>query len=207
MTQAEYIALVRSLAVDVDGLNPEATAAHSAVESNYGRSLLATEHKALFGIKATGWTGRIARLPTWEVVNGQRVEVMAEFRAYDSWAESVADYGALIRRVYPWAAQHSSDPVRFLVGLFQLTPRYATDPDALAKSVSVLEKHGLLAPPQGRVQPLGRHSVLVDNSPTVAKAMRILSAALSRQPAVLGPHYATRTLRQDHTYKLDVRAA
>lgn len=207
MTQAEYIALVRSLAADVDGLNPEATAAHSAVESNYGRSLLAVEHKALFGIKATGWKGKIARLPTWEVVNGQRVEVVAEFRAYDSWAESVADYGSLVRRVYPWAAQHSSDPVRFLVGLFNLTPRYATDPDALAKSVSVLERHGLLTPPQGRVQVLGRHEVLVDNSPSLAKAVAQAVGAVTRQPAVLGPHFATRTLRMDDSYKLDVRAA
>lgn len=201
MTQQDFILTVLDMARIVPGLNPEATAAHAAVESGYGQSLLATEHKALFGIKVTGWKGKVARLPTWEVVNGQRVEVVAEFRAYETWAESVADYGDLVRRVYPWAAQHSHDPVRFLVGLFALTPKYATDPDALAKSVAILEKHGLLLRER-----LGVHEVLADNSPSLGKAVAQAVSALQGRPAVFGPHLATRTRREDGSWKLDVRA-
>ena len=53
---------------------------------------------------------------------------------------------------------------------------------------------------------LGRHEVVVDNSPSIAKAMSQFGAALSGHPVVLGPHLVTRTPRPDGSWKLDLRA-
>lgn len=53
---------------------------------------------------------------------------------------------------------------------------------------------------------LGRHEVVVDNSPSVGKAVQQFSAALAGRPVVLGPHVVTRTPRPDGSHKLDLRA-
>lgn len=204
MTQADFIATAHEIATHVPGINPEAAAAHAANESRYGDSRLAREGNNLFGVKAgASWSGACVEMPTWEVVNGQRVDIVAKFRAYDSWLASMEDYAAIIGRVYPWAARHSHDPVRFLVGIFSLTPKWATDPDALSKCVAILDKHGLLKTDQLR---LGEHSEFVENSPTLASAWELLRAYLARRPALLGPRLVTRTQREDGSWKLDVRA-
>src|SRR5690606_34764895 len=198
VTQTQFIAQVRALAAEVPGVNAEAAAAHAANESRFGQSELAAEHGNLFGVKAgTGWTGKTVDFNTWEVVNGENVMVKATFRAYESWRSSLEDYAALVARLYPWAAQHRDNPLAWLTGIFLLGPRkWATDPAAYNKAVAILDKFDLLRQPLERER-LGEHAVLVDNSPTVAKGVATIAAALSRQPAVHGPHYATRTRRPD----------
>jgi hypothetical protein len=167
---------------------------------------LAAEFHNLFGLKrGSNWTGETVELPTWEVVDGKTVQTSAAFRVYPSWRESVEDYAAVIARVYPWAAQHAHEPLIFLYGIFLKGPaKWATDPAAFTKAVAILDAHDLL-----RASPLalGRHEVLVDNSPTLGKAIALASAALGGRPAVLGPHVVTRTPRPDGSWKLDLRAA
>jgi peptidoglycan hydrolase FlgJ len=52
----------------------------------------------LFGIKAgANWKGKVAEVTTTEYVNGQPRKVTAKFRAYDSYAESFADYAKLMK--------------------------------------------------------------------------------------------------------------
>lgn len=211
LSQREFILAILDLAGTVPGLNPAAAAAHAANESAYGGSQLAAKHHNLFGTKATGqltpwWRGDKVSMPTWEVIDGKTVQTTAQFRAYPSWRESLGDYSDVIARVYPWAAVHTHDPLAFLFGVFLKGPyRWATDPDAFRKAALILDAQGLLEPLNMRA--LGRHELLVDNSPTVTKGMSVISAALRRQPALLGPHYATRTPRPDGSWKLDLRAA
>lgn len=212
MTQTQFITQVRALAAEVPGVNPEATAAHGAVESRFGQSALALEARNLWGVKATGehtpyWTGDYVTMPTWEVRDGQNVQEVARFRAYPTWREAIGDYADIARRVYPWSVQHRDNPLAWLAGLFLIGPyRWATDPAAFQKSLAVLDKFDLLTTTLERRE-LGPHAVLVDNSPSLTKAWAQVTAVLSGRPAVYGPHAATRTPRPDlESWKLDVRA-
>ena len=52
----------------------------------------------LFGIKAgSNWKGKVAEVTTTEYVNGQPRKMVQKFRAYDSYAESFADYAKLMK--------------------------------------------------------------------------------------------------------------
>ncbi len=67
--------------------------AQAVLESDWGRSKLATQGKNLFGIKAdSSWKGEKGQYPTTEYVDGKPVQVMAWFRHYKSWDESVHDH-------------------------------------------------------------------------------------------------------------------
>lgn len=76
---------------------PSVCMAQSAHETGWGLSSLMTKANAFFGIKAGGsWTGKVFTADTWEVQNGEAYNTVANFRAYDSLEESVADYYNLI---------------------------------------------------------------------------------------------------------------
>ena len=76
---------------------PSVCIAQSAHETGWGLSGIMTKANAFFGIKAGGsWTGKIYTADTWEVVEGEVHNITANFRAYDSLEDSVADYYNLI---------------------------------------------------------------------------------------------------------------
>lgn len=204
---SRFLVQVSDLALGVPGINPEAAAAHAANESGYGTSQLSSAYNNLFGLKqGSNWSGQTVLLPTWEVIQGKNVQIEASFRVYPSWKESVKDYAEVIRRLYPWAAKHTYDPVTFLFGVFQRGPlKWATDPNALAKAVNILEVNKLL-PQEANQHQLGIHEVWVDNSPTVGSAIATAVASVKQQPAIhQTPIKVTRTRRADGTWKLDIR--
>ena len=72
---------------------PSVAMAQSALESDWGQAGIMKKANAFFGVKAGGsWTGAIYSASTWEVVNGEQYNTVANFRAYNSPAESMADY-------------------------------------------------------------------------------------------------------------------
>lgn len=76
---------------------PSVCIAQSAQETGWGDSGLMTKANAYFGIKAGGsWTGKVYTADTWEVAEGEAYNTTANFRAYDSLKDSVADYYSLI---------------------------------------------------------------------------------------------------------------
>lgn len=76
---------------------PSVCIAQSAHETGWGSSGLMVKANAYFGIKAGGsWTGKVYTADTWEVADGEAYNTSANFRAYDSLADSVADYYDLI---------------------------------------------------------------------------------------------------------------
>lgn len=76
---------------------PSVCIAQSAHETYWGTAGIMTRANAFFGIKAGGsWTGKVYVAETWEVANGEAYNTVANFRAYDSLEESVADYYNLI---------------------------------------------------------------------------------------------------------------
>lgn len=169
-------------------IRPAAAAAHAANESAWGASRLAVDARNLFGIKATGqhtphWDGSYVTMQTWEVLGGQNVMIDAKFRRYESWAASFADYGDVIRRVYPRAASAPSD-VAFLAGIF-LGPglRWATDPAAFSKVCTILAQHAsILTPPDSEDGIHGIAHTLVLTNLSIADRW----LALSRTPVMRG---------------------
>jgi flagellar protein FlgJ len=56
-------------------------------------SKLSREANNLFGIKKSkSWTGKVYNINTGEVLNGKNVVVNADFRAYNSYEDSIKDY-------------------------------------------------------------------------------------------------------------------
>lgn len=76
-----------------DGIFPSVTIAQAILESGWGKSGLAIEGKNLFGIKAdSSWKGATMNLPTQEEVNGGMITIIAKWRVYPSWNDSVRDH-------------------------------------------------------------------------------------------------------------------
>ena len=76
---------------------PSICIAQSAHETGWGTAPIMAKANAFFGIKAGGsWTGKVFTADTFEVVNGVSYNTVANFRAYDSLEDSVADYYDLI---------------------------------------------------------------------------------------------------------------
>ena len=76
--------------------------AQAILESNWGRSTLASKYYNFFGMKAgSKYTGEKVNLPTKEEVNGELVSVDAYFRVYHSFDEGIEGYYQFITG-YPW---------------------------------------------------------------------------------------------------------
>ena len=79
------------------GILASLTAAQALIESNKGNSGLA-KYNNLFGIKGS-YNGQSVKMWTTEYYNGVQQRVLAAFRAYPSWAESIADHSDLFNRL------------------------------------------------------------------------------------------------------------
>ena len=105
-------------------------------ESAWGQSELATKANNLFGIKADAtWKGAIYTKVTNEVVNGQTIQVTANFRKYNSQAESLKDYVTKIKTTKNGSAYRYQAAWRSNAKTYQNAAQalkdggYATDPN------------------------------------------------------------------------------
>lgn len=80
------------------GILASMTAAQAAIESNHGNSGLTTKANNLFGIKGK-FNGQSVNMLTTEYYNGVKVRVLADFRKYPSWLESINDHSSLFNRM------------------------------------------------------------------------------------------------------------
>jgi len=78
------------------------TAAQAFIESSRGNSGLTTKANNLFGIKGK-YNGQSVQMWTTEYYNGIPQRVLANFRKYPSWLESVNDHSALFNRLDRYA--------------------------------------------------------------------------------------------------------
>ncbi len=107
-------------------------------ETGWGRSEInmadGSPSYNLFGIKASsGWTGKVAEITTTEYVNGAAQKVVAKFRAYDSYENSMRDYARLITQNprYAQASQQTDSAHAYAAGLQKAG--YASDPNYASK--------------------------------------------------------------------------
>lgn len=77
---------------------PSVVVAQAGIESDEGKSELAINANALFGIKKNGWTGRVYVKDAKEQNpdGTYRVDKLEEWRAYDSWEQSILDHNDYI---------------------------------------------------------------------------------------------------------------
>lgn len=111
------------------GIPANLMAAIAANETGYGNDKY-THGNNFFGIKADpGWKGpTTGSLGTWEVYNGQTVNIRDNFRAYTDPADSFRDFATFLQENprYSEALRHTDDPERFIREVHKAG--YATDP-------------------------------------------------------------------------------
>ncbi|QLI82459.1 flagellar assembly peptidoglycan hydrolase FlgJ [Chitinibacter fontanus] len=125
------------------GLSPHLLLAHAALETGWGKKGIKSsdgiESHNLFGIKAgSGWQGKTVDVLTTEYVDGIAQKRIEKFRAYDSYADSMADYASLIKRRYGAAVAQGSDAIGFAKAL--VAGGYATDPQYVQKLTRVADR-------------------------------------------------------------------
>lgn len=123
--------------------------AQAILESDWGRSTLSTApNYNLFGIKGS-YQGQSVTMKTWEVLNGQWVQVNAAFRKYPSYSESFADNAYVLRNtsfqsgVYFYSGAWKSNTNSYKDATAWLTGRYATDPTYNSKLNTIIATYNL----------------------------------------------------------------
>ncbi|WP_280149936.1 phage tail spike protein [Bacillus subtilis] len=115
--------------------------AQGCLESAWGTSELATKGHNLFGMKGE-YKGQYVTMMTWEVINGENVQVPAKFRKYPSWKESIDDLANLYLNGVSWDKNHyravvgETDYQKATAALVKAG--YATDPNYATKLNSII---------------------------------------------------------------------
>lgn len=124
------------------GIPASVALAQAALESGFGKSLLAKEGKNLFGIKAgRSWKGKKLTLPTIEYFQGKPVRVMAKWRKYDSYLDAFLDLARVYYNgLYDDALPYRRNPREFIRRAGKV---YATDPQYADKVIALIERYNL----------------------------------------------------------------
>jgi len=149
MTRAQQLEFIRRIApwaqaaAEKHGVPASVTIAQAILESGWGKSSLAAKHNNFFGIKAARSGNAAVELPTWEVLNGKRVQVTARFRVFASPAECFDWRGRWLStsKTYARAMADADDPIVFATRLWQCG--YATDPNYPKKLVDLIQVYDL----------------------------------------------------------------
>lgn len=99
-TQQTFLEQIRPYVIQdmiQTGILASLTASQALIESNKGNSGLAVKANNLFGIKGK-YNGQCVSMMTTEYYGGKPCRVLADFRKYPSWAESIADHSALFNK-------------------------------------------------------------------------------------------------------------
>jgi len=124
------------------GVSVRAVLAQAALETQWGKHMPAhadgSSSNNLFGMKAgRSWDGASVKVPTLEFQDGVAVQKQAQFRSYESPAQSFEDYAQLVggNPRYAQALGKGDDVAGFARGL--IDGGYATDPTYVAKITTI----------------------------------------------------------------------
>jgi peptidoglycan hydrolase-like protein with peptidoglycan-binding domain len=124
------------------GILPSLTIAQAILESGWGSSRLSQVAKNLFGIKAfSNWEGRRITLPTTEWYDNEKQVIDADFRAYDSFNDSIEDHSKLLACTRYMPVRESKDYKEACEKIYKCG--YATDPSYAAKLIKIIEDNKL----------------------------------------------------------------
>lgn len=128
------------------GVLPSITLAQAILESNWGKSTLGSKYHNLFGIKA-GPTERKVHLETQEFENGMWKTILADFKVYDSFDDSLEDHTKLFVRGTSWNKNQyrrvlEAKDYKEGAKALQLSG-YATAPNYEEKLIELIEQYEL----------------------------------------------------------------
>jgi flagellum-specific peptidoglycan hydrolase FlgJ len=121
---------------------PEMAACEAALESGYGRSVLAMQDRNLFGTKQhVHPVYGTHSLPTREDLGGKWVEVTANWVSYPDWQSCFADRMATLKRLasfYPhYAAALAAGSATTYV--MEVSRTWSTDPERGEKVLAIYD--------------------------------------------------------------------
>ncbi|EMW5901456.1 glycoside hydrolase family 73 protein [Enterococcus faecium] len=128
------------------GVLPSIILGQAILESNWGKSTLASKYNNLFGIKAYGDQKKVS-LETKEFVNEEWMTIQGDFKVYDSWEQSMDDHTQLFVQGVDWnpalyekviTATNYQEAAQALQDA-----GYATDPGYAQKIIQVIETYQL----------------------------------------------------------------
>lgn len=130
------------VAANESGVPEKLILSQAALESGWGKREITREDGStsynLFGIKATsGWKGKVVHIMTTEFEDGVARKVKQPFRAYDSYAESFADYARLISQNKRYSEVVEAPSAEEAARRIQAAG-YATDPAYAEKLISIM---------------------------------------------------------------------
>lgn len=151
-TQEEFLANIKPHAEKAAAelnVGTDVLLAQAALETGWGKHLI---HDAkgnntfnIFNIKATGWQGKSVTVNTLENKQGVTLQERAGFRQYDDYAQSFADYVALMKNNTRYKdVLAAGDNSNAYADALQKAG-YATDPDYADKIKSLLNNDSIRA--------------------------------------------------------------
>lgn len=131
-------------AAELIGLDPKLLIAQAALETGWGKYIMHDNHGRpshnLFGIKTNSeWQGESVKIDTLEVENGEFVKTKDNFRMYESFEKSFADYVDFLQSNprYQAALDVVNDAKQFVKSL--QSAGYATDPNYANKILRIFK--------------------------------------------------------------------
>ena len=144
MTPEEFLEKAAAAARAAGHIFPDHAACEAALESAWGRSMLAEKANNLFGQKQSHPpAGASLSMPTREFLHGSWVMVQAEWMMFPNWAACFAERMTVLRQLenaYPHyrAALSAATGEQFVA---ELSKSWSTDPDRAEKVLSVYREH------------------------------------------------------------------
>ena len=139
----EVVGAIASTDMKNSGVAASLTIAQAILESAWGKSELTKTGNALFGIKATSnWKGKTLKRKTTEYEDGKKVQVEAEFRAYDTWEDSVKDHSAFLKKYKRYAKVIGETDYKEACKAVAAAG-YATDPTYAKNLIELIETYEL----------------------------------------------------------------
>lgn len=143
-TAESFLAKIKPMVIkdmQDSGILASLTASQAFIESNKGNSGLTTKANNLFGIKGS-YNGQSVSMQTTEYYNGQAVKVMADFRKYPSWQESINDHSGMFNRLKRYSNLRGLTDYK-LACKYVKDDGYATSPTYTQTLISTIEKYKL----------------------------------------------------------------
>ena len=122
------------------GIDPRIVIAQAALETGWGASVKGNN---LFGIKSHGKKDGLM-VQTHEVLDGERIKLRDSFRQYDSYDESIADYGSFLQQNKRYKPMLQAATLQEQVEALGKSG-YATDPEYADKVMSIAKSKRLEA--------------------------------------------------------------
>jgi|GEM_PF-1643187 len=147
ISQQEFFNNISAGAIETyktNGIFASITLAQALLESGTGSSGLTLKANNLFGVKSYNWTGNTIQMMTKEHVQGIDIYVLAAFRAYNNWNESVIDHANFLIN----NARYKEHGV-FTAGTYEEQAQalqdagYATDPNYARSLVILIKQYSL----------------------------------------------------------------